>query len=61
MPAEDTGLLLGAVIFGLTHLIAWNFDLPTPIEKQLWRFSSVVTTCIFATFLLSIVSSFLVT
>ncbi|KAJ5425570.1 hypothetical protein N7465_000640 [Penicillium sp. CMV-2018d] len=30
-------------VFGATHCVAWNFELPTAVERLLWRLSSVVT------------------
>ena len=30
-----------AGVFGGLHLLAWNYELPTPEEKTLWRFSSI--------------------
>lgn len=31
------------VIFGALHLISWNYDFPTEVEKTLWRASIVIT------------------
>ncbi|KAE9969585.1 hypothetical protein EG328_006798 [Venturia inaequalis] len=32
---------LAIVIFGACHLIGWNFNFPTPVERLLWRIASV--------------------
>ena len=39
---EDVGFILGGVILGACHCIAWNFDFPTPIERTLWRVASII-------------------
>lgn len=36
-------LSTGVVIFGLAHLIAWDFEFPTELEQRLWRASSLLT------------------
>ena len=33
------------ILYGLIHLLAWNDHFPTPLERRLWRVSSVVITC----------------
>lgn len=40
----DAGFILGGVVLGACHCIAWNFDFPTPIEQTLWRATSGFTT-----------------
>ncbi|KAJ5725885.1 uncharacterized protein N7483_007242 [Penicillium malachiteum] len=39
-------LILGGVVFGGIHLIAWNFVFPTHIEMVLWRVSALFCTFI---------------
>lgn len=46
---EDTlplvlGILVGAIVFGLIHIAAWNFGFPTAVEKLLWRICSLILT-----------------
>ncbi len=48
---EETGMLavgsvLGGIIFGGIHCLAWNFQFPTPTELVIWRVCSVLTTCL---------------
>jgi len=33
------------VLYGVIHFLAWNEQFPTPLERVLWRVSSVVVTC----------------
>ncbi|KAL2838265.1 hypothetical protein BJY01DRAFT_251064 [Aspergillus pseudoustus] len=35
-----------AVIFSAIHLIAWNWDFPSPVVRILWRSSAVGATCL---------------
>ncbi|KAE8442737.1 hypothetical protein EG329_002877 [Mollisiaceae sp. DMI_Dod_QoI] len=35
------GLLLGGVLFGSVHILAWNFSFPSEIERNIWRATSV--------------------
>jgi hypothetical protein len=42
MSGEDMGFILGGVILGACHCIAWNFDFPTPIERTFWRVASII-------------------
>jgi hypothetical protein len=42
--ATGLGLLVGSVVFGSLHMIAWNFDFPTATEKLLWRIASTMFT-----------------
>ncbi|PMD34719.1 hypothetical protein L207DRAFT_638239 [Hyaloscypha variabilis F] len=42
--SDVLSLLLGGAIFGAIHIAAWNFVFPTPIERTLWRVSSIVST-----------------
>ncbi|KAH6676302.1 hypothetical protein B0J14DRAFT_476870 [Halenospora varia] len=44
--SEDIGIACGAVIFGVCHCIAWNFEFPTPVEQILWRIAGVFTAAI---------------
>ncbi|KAI0467996.1 hypothetical protein F4859DRAFT_221826 [Xylaria cf. heliscus] len=43
MRVEDYGFVLGAVVFGAIHILAWNFEFPTPVEQTLWRVASITT------------------
>ncbi|RMZ73446.1 hypothetical protein GMOD_00007955 [Pyrenophora seminiperda CCB06] len=47
---EDCGFLIGAVILGACHCIAWNFAFPTPIERTLWRAAAGIITGIMPLF-----------
>ncbi|KUJ18871.1 uncharacterized protein LY89DRAFT_780856 [Mollisia scopiformis] len=47
----EMGLTLGGVIFGVLHVLAWNFHFPSEIERNLWRASSVICTCLPVLFL----------
>jgi len=38
------GAIVGGVVFGGIHCLAWNFDFPTAVERTLWRVCSAVTT-----------------
>ena len=40
----DAGFILGGVVLGACHCIAWDFKFPTPIEQTLWRVASSFTT-----------------
>jgi hypothetical protein len=31
------------VVFGGLHLLAWNYEFPTPVERRLWQASAIVT------------------
>ncbi|KAK4444478.1 hypothetical protein QBC34DRAFT_308720 [Podospora aff. communis PSN243] len=42
--SEDIGFIVGGVVFGACHCIAWNFDFPTLIERTLWRACCAFTT-----------------
>ena len=33
------------ILYGLVHFLAWNDHFPTPLERLLWRISSVVVAC----------------
>lgn len=35
--------VVGALVFGGIHVLAWNFTFPTPIERLLWRICSCIT------------------
>ena len=49
----DVGFMLGAVVFGACHCIAWDFEFPTAIERIIWIVASLVTTAIMPLFYLS--------
>ena len=36
------GIGFGGVLFSTVHFIAWNFEFPTPIERNLWRLSCCI-------------------
>ena len=36
------GIGFGGTLFGTIHFVAWNFEFPTPIERNLWRSSCCV-------------------
>ncbi|KAF9057294.1 hypothetical protein BJ165DRAFT_20744 [Panaeolus papilionaceus] len=36
--------VVGATIFGGLHVFAWQFQFPTPVERLLWRISSLALT-----------------
>uniref|UniRef100_A0A093V6L0 Uncharacterized protein n=1 Tax=Talaromyces marneffei PM1 TaxID=1077442 RepID=A0A093V6L0_TALMA len=38
------GLITAAITFGGLHCLAWNSHFPTPIERLLWRISSIYIT-----------------
>jgi hypothetical protein len=42
-PAMSVGFGAGTLLFGLLHLIAWDFTFPTQMEKLLWKVSTFVT------------------
>jgi hypothetical protein len=50
LDAECTGFQIGAIILGVCHCFAWNFEFPTPIERLLWRIASVAITGIMPIF-----------
>ena len=33
-------------VFGLLHCAAWNFHFPNPVERHLWRSSSIITSSV---------------
>lgn len=35
--------VVGALVFGGIHILAWNFTFPTPMERLLWRICSCIT------------------
>ena len=41
---EWTVTAVSPILYGLIHLLAWNDQFPTPLERRLWRVSSVVIT-----------------
>lgn len=50
LDAESVGFQIGAVILGVCHCLAWNFEFPTHIERILWRIASVSITGIMPIF-----------
>lgn len=41
---EDFGFILGAIVLGVCHCVAWNFEFPTLIERTIWRVASAAVT-----------------
>ncbi|KAF2244895.1 hypothetical protein BU26DRAFT_491017 [Trematosphaeria pertusa] len=39
----DDGFTIAGIVFGGIHCAAWNFAFPSPVERLLWRISSVGT------------------
>jgi hypothetical protein len=44
LDAEAVGFQIGAIILGVCHCLAWNFQFPTSIERLLWRIASLSIT-----------------
>jgi hypothetical protein len=44
--AADCITLVGGVVFGAVHCIAWSFDFPSHTERFLWRLSSIAITSV---------------
>ena len=42
---EVMAVAVSPVLYGVIHFLAWNDDFPTPLERVLWRVSSVLITC----------------
>lgn len=42
--ADEFGFVLGGLLFGAIHFLAWNFHFPSPIERTLWRIASFAMT-----------------
>ncbi len=42
----DSGITVGAVIFGGTHVATWNLSFLTPVEQTVWRTASIVSTAL---------------
>jgi hypothetical protein len=41
------------IVFGGMHLLAWNYEFPTQIERRLWQASAIVTLATFPLILLA--------
>jgi hypothetical protein len=41
--ASELGFIIGGVIFGALHCIAWDYQFPTTIERTLWRAAAIIT------------------
>ena len=44
-PSIPLTLCICPIIYGLPHFLAWSDQFPTPLERLLWRISSLVVTC----------------
>lgn len=42
--AQLLGTLIGSLVFGSIHILAWNFVFPTIIERTLWWAASILCT-----------------
>jgi len=42
---ELIAVAVSPALYGLIHFLAWNDRFPTPLERALWRASSVVVSC----------------
>ena len=42
---EVIAIAVSPALYGVIHFLAWNDHFPTPLERVLWRVSSVVVTC----------------
>jgi hypothetical protein len=46
-PSDDRHFIVSTmaalIVFGGLHLLAWNYEFPTPIERRLWQASAIVT------------------
>ena len=38
-------MAVSPILYGLVHFLAWSDQFPTPLERLLWRVSSLVVTC----------------
>ena len=38
-------MVVSPILYGMIHLLAWNYQFPTPLERTFWRVSSLVVTC----------------
>ena len=36
---------ISPIFYGLVHFLAWSDNFPTPLERLLWRVSSIIVTC----------------
>jgi hypothetical protein len=53
--AQVLGLLLGGLVFGSIHVLAWNFVFVSPIERTLWRVASILCITMPLLFLVALV------
>ena len=42
---SDIAIATSSILYGLVHFLAWSEQFPTPLERFLWRVSSIVVTC----------------
>ena len=40
-----TTMAISPILYGLIHFLAWSDQFPTPLERLLWRISSLTVTC----------------
>ena len=49
----EFGVTVVSMLFGGIHIIGWNFDFPTPVERLLWRITSIYSASIMPTLYLT--------
>jgi hypothetical protein len=54
----DDGFTIAGIIFGGIHYAAWHSTFPTPVERTLWRISSLITAGILPLFYLLLLADF---
>lgn len=40
---EQCACIIGSMIFGAIHIMAWGFSFPSPLERLVWRLASIYT------------------
>ena len=41
----SSSIAISPILYGLLHVLAWSDQFPTPLERLLWRVSSLTVTC----------------